>query len=275
MKLTVYGARGSIPMSHLGGSRYGGNTPCMILEAQGERLILDAGSGLMLLQEELLQAYPDYPDGIPEQHLLLSHLHLDHIIGLGMFRGTFADHAPMHIYTCSRGDNSLEDQLYDAFKPPFWPTPLKDIAKVSFTEITVQEPFHIGPFTVSAFLSKHPDQTLMFHITDGEKTCVYLLDSEIKLLTPTEYQELVAYCQDADIVIADASYTPADYEIRRGWGHSTMFEGMQLARDSGCKNMIFAHLSPFYSDEELTSWERHFEPGCHYILAYEGLVLEV
>lgn len=273
MKVKVYGARGSMPLSHPGGSVYGGNTSCLTITSGETTLILDAGSGLLLYQKELEETYPDYPENTPTQHILISHLHLDHVLGLGMFKPLFA-HENTTIYTCRRREQtSIKSQVFRAFKSPNWPIDLSQVAEARCQEIFLHQAFQVGPFTITAFLGEHADTTLSFHITDGNKTVVHLLDSETEMATPEGYAELVDYCRGADLVVADAAYSGEDYDKYKGWGHSTVEHGVKLARATGCKRMLFSHLSQHYSDSEIKSWERYFDDADKYIIAKDGMEL--
>lgn len=271
MKLKVYGGRGSIPIAHLGGSLYGGNTSCITVESGGETLILDAGSGLMLFQHDLEALYPDYPNNIPDQHILISHLHLDHIIGLGMFKPMFATGSNTYIYTCSRDERPLKEQVFGAYKAPLWPTDMSQSANAQCIEAHMDKPFQIGPFTVTFFLANHSDLTASYHISDGHKTLVHLLDSELSTMAPDQYSKLIDYCKDADMVVADTAYSPEDYPKYKGWGHSTIEHAVTLSQDCGCKKMLMSHFSQHYSDAEITSWAKYAGDPNKYILATEGM----
>jgi len=93
-------------------------------------------------------------------------------------------------------------------------------------------------------------------------------------LSPADYQQLVDYCRDVDLVVFDSAYSPEDYPKYKGWGHSTVEDGLRLRKDSGCKKMLFSHFSQEYSDEEITSWQQYFD-GDYYILARDGMEIEI
>lgn len=81
MRVKVWGARGSIPCPGPETVRYGGNTSCVQTTlSDGTQLVLDAGTGIRNL------TLPDEPGHI---HILLTHLHLDHIQGLLFFAPLF------------------------------------------------------------------------------------------------------------------------------------------------------------------------------------------
>ena len=279
MNLKVYGCRGSIPMSRSLRTTYGGNTSSMVLESKGDHLILDAGSGILLMEYEHREIYEDYPMTVPfSPNILLSHVHLDHIVGLAAFTPVFVEKTGTKIYTASRDSRPLKEQIFGAFAPPYWPVTMADMAKVECFEIFDNKPFNIGVFTVTPFRATHPNATQSFHITDGGKTIVYLLDNEHKLMNNYEYDRQISYCKNADLVIFDGAYAISDYEAKRGFGHSTVTDGIELAKNSGCKRMLMSHFAPNYKDSELDDLIKYLIPhgyGSRFLLASDGLTLVV
>lgn len=270
MKVTVYGCRGSVAISRPG-SKYGGNTSCIAVtsEAGGtpQTIYIDAGSGM------LTQKDTTYPFNI-----LVSHLHLDHIVALGMLPPAWNPAMGVRIYTCSRDARPLKEQVCGIFTPPNWPKALTDSTAVECMEIAPGHSYHIGVFTVKPFLLEvHPNTALAFHITDGKKTLVHLLDGETPQMTPEEAELLASYCKGADIVVFDAAYNDADYATRVGWGHSRVKDGIALARQWECAKMLFAHFDQKYSDDDLDSWREQWrdEKGTQFFMAQDGMELEL
>jgi len=268
MNIKVYGCRGSAVVSRT--SRYGGNTSCMSLESGGERLIIDAGSGLLLMEDDFVKN-PDYTVNI-----LLSHLHLDHIIGLATFAPAWNPNTKMRVFSRSHDDRPLDEQVLGMFSPPYWPVVIKDHAFAKCVPIEPGIPFEVGTFTITPFDAIHPDKTLAYHITDGHSRVVYLLDSEVTRQSVQEHEPLMQYCQGADLVVFDATYTPEDYGKRKGWGHSTVEEGVCFAEKWGCRRMLFSHFCRTYSDEEIDNLKKYIDlADSRFIFAYEGLELVV
>ena len=272
MKLRVYGCRGSAVFSR--SSHYGGNTTCMVLESGNSMILLDAGSGLIKLDAELRKQFPGYPNDVPfELSLLLSHLHIDHINGIIWFTPIWSKESGMRIFTCSRDDRPLNEQVFGIFKPPYWPL---DMAKVSQAECCeVSGPFKIGELTITPFAANHADKTQSFHITDGQKTLVYSLDNEMPEQDTENTFELVKYCNNADMVVFDAAYLPKDYPPKRGWGHSTVQDGVSLADVSGCKRLMFAHYGHEYTDDELDTLHEGITGDKRFVFAREGVEIDI
>jgi len=277
MKLKIYGCRGSVPIAHSPASVYGGNTSCIVIESMGYTFVLDAGSGLSQYEADLRTQSPSYMSEINAPvDILLSHLHLDHIIGLTTFSPIWGSSAGARIFTCLRGKGSLKEQVFGAFVPPYWPCSMVEEANVSCIPIMAEDPLVLGPLTITPFGAVHPDATLSFHITDGKSTLVHLLDSETGLMAKKDYSQLIEYCRDADLVVFDAAYSPEDYPEKKGWGHSTIEDGFKLAGLSDCKNMLFSHFSFEYSDEALAALEARVKVmGSHFRFARDGLEIDL
>ena len=276
MKVKIYGCRGSIPVSHTYCSRYGGNTSCMTVESKGKTLILDAGSGLMVWEQEMKALYPSYPKNLPDPpKILISHLHLDHIIALGNFAPSWYKDSGMTLYTASRDERPLVNQIFGAFKPPYWPHDMSKMTGAKCVEIECGKQIQIDHFTVTPFLANHSDITMSYHITDGKKSVVHLLDSEINGMTTEMYDGLLNYCMNVDLIVFDAAYSDEDYPKHVGWGHSTVQQGVELALKTNPRAMIFAHLSQTYTDYELDTWAKHFcqAPDTYFLMARDNLEL--
>ena len=272
MRVKVYGCRGSVPTSRSPASKYGGNTTCMSLESRGHSLIIDAGSGLAQL-DRLTKIFARTDDPID---ILIGHLHLDHLVGLSVFGPVWDPKDFVRVFTCSRDERPLKEQIFSVFKPPYWPVSMVDAANAECTAIVNGQPFDVGSFTVTPFAAGHPDETASFYVTDGRKTVVHLLDSEVSLLDGESYKELVDYCKGADLVVFDAAYSPIDYPEKVGWGHSTIEDGRKLAVASGCSKIMFSHFSFEYSDQELEVLESRAKSwGDQYFFARDGMEFEL
>ena len=273
MLVKIYGCRGSISSSRSPASIFGVNTSCMSVVMSGRTIILDAGTGLVQFGNEIIKSAHDVKFPLD---ILLSHLHLDHIIGLTVFNPVWGSDTGIRVYTGSRDDRPLKQQVFGGFVPPYWPTSMIEKANAECILLDDDISFNLGPIKVTPFIASHPDYTHSFHLTDGRQTLVHLLDSEIKILDKTRYDKLVKYCTDADIVVFDAAYSPVDYHNKKGWGHSTIEDGFKLAELSNCKQMVFSHYGFEYSDEDLKSLEALAKSrGEKFIFARDGMELHL
>jgi len=265
MKVKIYGSRGSVPFFGRSNIEYGGNTVCSVLDIDGHIVVLDCGSGLM-------QFYYDMKDKFKDGFkfdVLLSHLLIDHIVGFSTFSPLFSPDSDIRIFTRSRNDLPLASQVFGIFQPPYWPIALADMTSANLIGIPDEKPFSLADgITVTPFFTEKHDQTTAFRI-DAGKSVVYMLDYEVQD-NLDKYDNLITLCKNADLIIFDAAYLPEDYPLRRGWGHSTFEDGIELAEASGCKKMVFSHISQDYSDEVLNSIRDKLD-STKFSIAFDGM----
>ena len=261
--VAILGARGSFPATGGDYLEYGGNTSCFLVDFGGETVILDAGSGLASLG-----AGVPLPGGRKNVHILISHPHIDHIMGLFSFPLFYDPAAEIRLY----GDTGLRSQLGAVFGPPFWPLGPDDFpARVEIREIGPGERLSLGEgVTVSTLRGNHPGNSLLYRLESGGKTLVYTLDCEMDegMLTA-----LTSFARDADLLIWDAAFTQDDF--KKGWGHSTWQEGLALCRMAGAKRVLMTHYSQSYSDRFLSEQERLAGTDSRCLFAKEGMVLSL
>ncbi len=251
MKITFWGTRGSLAVAGPDTLRYGGNTACVALEAAGAPLVvLDAGSGIRALGASV-------GADITSVHILLSHLHMDHIQGLGFFAPLFRPGLDVHLWGPPSVTMSLRERLTRYLSPPLFPVALRDLpCALTLHDAPTQEPFPVGPLTVSAALVIHPGPTVGYRISDGRATVAYLPDHEPALGTrrfPASGRWLsgFALARGADLLIHDAQYTEPEYYARVGWGHSTIDHAVSLARLAAVKRLATFHHDPGHDDRAL------------------------
>lgn len=270
MKIKFYGSRGTIPFFSRDNVAFGGNTSCVRIDHEGETLLIDCGSGLLQYLAEEKQAGRKTP--FKRTDILISHLHLDHIIGLPAFGALWKPNNNIRIFTKSRNNAPLAKQVFGAFAPPYWPVDLSKNLCADLVGIANEEFIVAGGIRVQTFASHHLDGTTAFKLTT-DKTLIYLLDCELDEAWPG-HPALLEFCAGADAIIFDASYLPADYPRKQGWGHSTYQHGLRLAQQTGCRQMIFSHFSPCYSDTMLESVQTSIEhPHTLHLAAYDGMEL--
>ena len=251
MRVTVLGCRGSMPMPGPETAEFGGNSSCYRVEAAGETLYLDAGTGL---------AWENPAEG--PVRILLSHCHLDHVLGLPMFPGICRPEGQVEIYGPADGGMGPAEQLARFISPPLWPLGLEGYpAEVRFPELKL--PGEIGPFRISAMESNHPGRCLIYRVEAEGRSLVYATDFEH---SEGKSRELAAFAEGADLILYDGQYTEEEYARRRGYGHSTPEAGLRLLAESGVRQLVLVHHDPWHSDAILRAWEE--EKGVHF--AREG-----
>ena len=240
---------------------YGGNTSCFLADLGGETVILDAGSGLASLGTGV-----PLPGGRKRVHILLSHPHLDHIMGLFSFSLLHDPEAEVCLY----GDAGLRARLGAVLGPPYWPLGLDDFpARVQVREFAPGQRLALGDgVAVSTLRGNHPGDSLLYRLEGGGKALVYALDCE---MDPDMSAALTTFARNADLLIWDASFT--DDDLRKGWGHSTWQEGLALGRLAGVKRVLMTHYFQTYSDRFLSEQEKLAGAGGRCVFSKEGMVL--
>jgi phosphoribosyl 1,2-cyclic phosphodiesterase len=308
MRIEFWGARGSIPSSHPGTARYGGNTSCVEIRTRSnDHIILDCGTGIRrlgvkmmgrsseaeeiirfekmvefvvedLMQEisfskkaslRALEGSMEYKD---EMHLFLSHYHWDHIQGFPFFIPAYAPGKKLNIFGPLKADHRLRDVISGQMSGTYFPVHIEAMAStMNFHEI-VEDTVRIGDATVMSRALNHPQGSLGYRITSGEMVVAYATD--------TEHPEkgidmnLLELADGADILIYDAQYTPEEYKSKKNWGHSTWLEGVKIAREAGAKKLILFHHDPEHNDTVIDAIREAAKLQFPNVMAaYEGLAL--
>ncbi|MCI8304137.1 MAG: hypothetical protein HFF52_05855 [Lawsonibacter sp.] len=262
--VAVWGTRGAVPMAAADFLEYGGNTSCISVDCGGELVVLDAGSGIIGLGEQLSR------QNTPKKlHLLISHFHLDHITGLTGFRPLNDPTAEIHLYGEGRGSLSFQGLLEQILGPPYWPVGLRDFrSRVSFHEIAPGERFSLSNgLTVDTMRANHPNQSLIYRLEGEGRRIVYTLDCE---MGDGMEARLAEFARNCGLLIWDANFAPAD--LIRGWGHSTWEQGAAVGREAGAAMVLMTHFSHSYTDEFLREQERvAMAADCAVRFAREGM----
>lgn len=249
MKVTFWGTRGSIPTVTKDTTRYGGNTPCVTIENGEHILILDAGSGIRALSESgILEKYG-------EINILLTHLHMDHIQGLGFFKPFFVPGRKIKLWG-PKGPTHLFDRLNRYLSPPLFPVRIRDFrCDLGILDIPVDD-FELGSFTISSDYICHPGPTLGIRVSNGGKTVAYIPDHEPAIASkkfPDTGQWTSGYnvAKDADLLIHDAQFTDEEYKRSVGWGHSSYSHVLSFADMTGASKLALFHHDPAHSDDDI------------------------
>jgi len=241
MKVTILGARGSIPTEGKDMLEFGGGTSCVLVESADRAIYLDAGTGIT--------GTPDIGDKAIS--ILLTHPHLDHILGFPFFPYISEKNRKIDIYAAKSGDLGAFEQLEALYKNPFWPCGLKDYpSDVEFHDITF--PLTIGDFTVTGIPSVHPGGSVVYRLENSGRSLVYATDYEYE---EDKAEDLIRFSEGCDLLLFDAQYTDEEFEARRGFGHSTVAQGMTVMEKSGAKSIRFVHHDPRHTDEFLRKME--------------------
>jgi phosphoribosyl 1,2-cyclic phosphodiesterase len=260
--------------------RYGGNTSCVEVRGEaGEVLVLDAGTGMRPLGLELQR------EQVRTIHVLLSHLHLDHLQGLGFFRPLFDPDNDVHIWGPPSPVQSLADRIAMYLSAPLFPVRLADIpAKVTFHDAP-EEAVEIGGLAVRASLVTHQGPTVGWRIEEGGRSAVYLPDHEPGLgvdvaLQPKDWLSGYDLANRADVLLHDAQYGDDEYPGHVGWGHSAVGHVVAFAQKTDVDHLVLFHHDPGHTDAEMDAQvdeaRRLWGDSSHRVCsAWDGMVIDL
>ena len=251
MRVTLWGTRGSLASPGPETVKYGGNTSCVeVRAADGTVLVLDAGTGIRRLGDAIV-------DEIERVDLLLTHLHMDHIQGLGFFEPLFRPTIESHIWGPSSTTLDLRARLSRYLSPPLFPVRLRDLpSRPTLHDVVELGTFHIGPFSIDAELVCHPGPTVGYRIEADGVSLAYLPDHEPALglgRLPSDPEDVpgLGLAEGVDLLIHDSMYTEDEYPQYVGWGHSSQRQALAFAEAACVKRFVTFHHEPNHSDELL------------------------
>jgi phosphoribosyl 1,2-cyclic phosphodiesterase len=279
VRATIWGCRGSIPTPGAETVRYGGNTSCLeVALADDTVLVFDAGTGIRNLGRELEAR------GTRRLHLLLTHLHLDHLEGLRFFGPMWDERVEVDIWGPPSPTLALHERIARAFSPPLFPVELADVpARVRFHDIPRRR-WRISGALLSAIFVVHPGPTVGYRIEQNGASLAYIPDHEPALAGSIEGRTLdwlsgAPLAVEADVLFHDAQYSEDEYPDRIGWGHSSVADAVAFADAVRARRMLMFHHDPLHSDAELEQLVARAQSlsrnGSQPELAREGMVLEL
>jgi phosphoribosyl 1,2-cyclic phosphodiesterase len=251
MKVRLWGTRGSLASPGAETARYGGNTACVeVLGPRGTVLILDAGTGIRRLAAELSPT-------VRRLDILLTHLHMDHIQGLGFFPPLHDPEMEIHIWGPASTTLSLGERPRRYLSPPLFPVRLRDLpCELELHDAVGMGVLKVGELEIRSSLVCHPGPTIGVRIREGERTLAYLPDHEpalgsIDFPRQPEWTSGFELARAADVLIHDAQYGDDEYAARVGWGHSALRDALAFAAAVGARRVVPFHYDPAHRDAEL------------------------
>ena len=251
MRVRLWGTRGSLPTPGAETSSFGGNTACVEVGVTPDAVVvLDAGTGIRGLGHQLSSS-------VSRVDILLTHLHMDHIIGLGFFDPLRQPGLEVHIWGPASATLGLRGRLSRYLSPPLFPVRIRDL-ECSLTLHDVPfGTFEVPGLLVTADLVCHPGPTVGYRLTEGAASMAYLPDHEPALGArefpgDPRWTSGFALAEGVDLLLHDAQYIDEDeYATRIGWGHSTLGHALTFAKHVGAKRLVAFHHDPTHSDDVL------------------------
>jgi phosphoribosyl 1,2-cyclic phosphodiesterase len=251
VRARIWGSRGSIATPGPDTIRYGGNTSCVeVRRSDGGVLVLDAGTGLRPLGLRLAEELPARID------ILLTHLHVDHLEGLGMFTPIWSPEAEIHIWGPPSPVTSLEERIAKYFSPPLFPVHLTEVpAHVTFHDAGDEE-WEVGSARIWSQPILHAGSTVGYRLEDEGRVLAYVTDHEPGLGTDLEqaapeWISGFALAFGADVLIHDTQYTDEEYLAKVGWGHSSTTHVAIFAEKAKVDRLVMFHHDPMHGDDFL------------------------
>ena len=264
-KVVILGARGSVPVSSEEFLCYGGATTCVLIQSADQTIILDAGTGMLMLPTYLKPEDTDIS-------LLLSHGHVDHLLGFSMCPSVFDSARSFHIYAAERSGSDGESYLQSLMSPPLWPIrPSQVGAKVCFHPLA--KDFQIGPIQVDSMEGIHPGGVSLFRLTIDGRRIVFITDCT---LTDSLFPRAAEFAQNCDLLLCDGQYSEKEWQSHSSFGHNTWTTAARLGAACDAKQVRIIHHDPFHTDRDLdaaSAMIKTIHPRCMFARAGEEIIL--
>ena len=276
----------SLGSSHLGG--YGAATTCAEVRSPKNRMIIDGGSGIRSLSEQIMSGKAGTGKG--PFHIFMTHFHWDHVIGLPFFVPHFLPGVQVHFYAVQE---NLEPLIRGIFQKPYFPVPFESLAAdIHFHILEPRKPMQLDDMTITPYMLDHPDPCWGFRVECGKKVYAHCVDTEGTRVSREALGPDLPLYQGVDLMYYDAQYTFPELAEKANWGHSASQVGLDIAFREGIKQVLFAHHDPGatiqqvqdlkrqtleYYDWRLTSAKENDEVmnSVRWDFAYEGLSVKL
>ncbi|MFH0952718.1 MAG: MBL fold metallo-hydrolase [Verrucomicrobiota bacterium] len=256
MKVILGGVRGTSCMSQPEYMRYGGDTTSVLVKGErGERVIIDAGTGVRRLGQVLEAEGADRP-----MLMLFTHYHLDHVIGLPSLSLLYRNEAKFEIASPPRGGHTAKEVLSQLIAQPYWPVQLEELhAALDFlpwADEASKDPYPFGKLAVRWCPVHHPGGCTAYRIDEPEtgRSFVFATDVEWTLSTPAEREAFLRLCREPappSLLVFDGQFSRENYARFVGWGHSAWEDAVDAARAVKAKLLLVTHHAPQNNDERL------------------------
>jgi phosphoribosyl 1,2-cyclic phosphodiesterase len=246
MCMRFWGVRGSIPTPCPENLTYGGNTACLEVRLpSGDICILDGGTGAHPLGAALTREMQGSPISL---NFFLTHFHWDHIQGIPFFSPLYGQDNHIVFYAHPKIEE-IRETLEGQMTNPYFPVDFQFLrAQRKFVSTEGRE-FVFGETTLQTFALNHPQRAFGYRLQHGSHSLV--LASDLEHGDPAFDDVLREAVHGADVLIYDAQYTPEEYDMRRGWGHSTWLQATRVANECGVGKLLLTHHDPSHNDDAL------------------------
>ena len=300
MQITFWGVRGSYPVPGAATVRYGGQTSCVeVRSASGDCVIVDAGTGMRQLGNKLMREGGGQP-GL--YHVLLSHVHWDHIQGLPFFSPAYIPGTRIKVYALLTAANELDQVIGGITRHEFFPMPLEAVpAQFEFEKVEPGVDFAIGAFHVTPIALNHPFGSVGYRIDGDGSSVAYVADTapfdqvlhkqhflsgpeplseDDKLALTAMRDALLARLRGVDTVIYDTHFLPEEYARFPHYGHSTPDQALEMCAQAGVKRLVLYHHAPSHSDDQMDRIAAEYlargaRRNIEVLTSFEGMTLPI
>ena len=243
----ILGTRGSTPVSGPEYLRFGGATSCYLVCLDDTCIVLDAGTGLCALPEEACSRHT--------LDLILTHPHIDHLLGLPLCPFLYRDNTCLNIYAKTRGGLGAEDQVRSLFSPPLWPvSPSQVPAEIRFSDLSSS--LQCGPVRIDSMEGIHPGGISLLRLTGSAHSVVLISDCT---LTEELLPRAAEFARGCDLLLCDGQYSEEEWAARSSFGHSTWTDAARFGIRCGAKAMRIIHHDPSRTDAQLIKAEQNIQ----------------
>ncbi len=300
MEITFWGVRGSYPVPGRATVRYGGQTSCVeVRTASGNSVIIDAGTGLRALGQKLAR---DSGERRRRHHILLSHVHWDHIQGLPFFEPMYISGNTVEVYALLTAADELQQVIGGITRHEFFPVPLEAVpAEINFHEVDPGLPMLVEDAQVLPFALNHPFGSVGYRVDADGTSVAYVADTApftdvlhkqhflpgLETLTDEDRRvlgdmraALSRALKGCDTVIYDTHFLPEEYARVPHYGHSTPDQALEIVADNDVRRLILYHHAPSHNDDQMDEIAARYKEkgaavGVDVLTACEGMVLSV
>jgi len=263
VRLKFWGTRGSIAVPGPETLRYGGNTTCVELRADGEIIVLDAGSGIRPLGVALQKEFQAQPIKLS---LLITHAHWDHIQGFPFFKTAYDSNNQIRIFGFDGAGATFREIMTEPMRSPFFPITMRELsARMDINKLTEMK-FSLGKVDVHAAFVNHPGVCAGYRISTSGGSVAFMPDHEpyefflhrtggrqlspeqAKQIAADDHARLVQFLHGSDILILDAQYSDQEYKNHVGWGHGSISSAVSLALEADIQTLLLFHHDPSHDD---------------------------